>query len=140
MWIVSVSYALQRPVHSFSSFGDAGAGATAAAAAAAEIMVFRMNDFLFIAIYFRKHEYLSYVRTSARAHKQNEIACSVLYVHLWEDSGEMGEGKKIDRCLKYSAHITRANRQALALLRGRARVHTRTHICTYTIFGKSPNE
>lgn len=39
-----VSYAFQRPVHSFL-LDDA------------EIMVFvGMNDFLFIAIYFRKHE------------------------------------------------------------------------------------
>lgn len=91
-------------------------------------MVFCMNDFLFIAIYFRKHEYVSCVRERSRSLNEMCPVC-MWYVHLWKDSGEMGEAKKTDRCLKYSAHFIYEGAHERATL-------AHLHIRTYTIYGK----
>lgn len=93
------------------------------------IYVFCMNDFLFIAIYFRKHKYVSCVSATVHAGQMKLPGVCDMCTFMGRHCGEMGEAKKTDRCLKYSAHLC---------------MNALSHICTFahplSIDGKSSNE
>lgn len=93
------------------------------------LYVFCMNDFLFIAIYFRKHKYVSCVSATVHAGQMKLPGVCDMCTFMGRQCGEMGEAKKTDRCLKYSAHLC---------------MNALSHICTFahppSIDGKSSNE
>lgn len=93
------------------------------------LYVFCMNDFLFIAIYFRKHKYVSCMSATVHAGQMKLPGVCDMCTFMGRQCGEMGEAKKTDRCLKYSAHLY---------------MNALSHICTFahppSIDGKSSNE